>query len=176
MLAGGVGCEGGGSAGGDGGGNAVATVMEKPGKAALASPSDTEMTMDALLPTSASDGAPESRPVCVLKLSHEGRADTVKVSVSPSASDAVGWNCQGLPATAEVVGAPLITGGELASPGAGVGSEASSASGRQPANTTLVRIAASPTHQFRVLIPFSGSSAMHFWPERFMDGVRRRRY
>jgi hypothetical protein len=56
---------------------------------------------------------PESVPLVALKTAHAGRFVMLKVSGSPSASDAVGRNEYDLPTVATFPGAPEIVGGLL---------------------------------------------------------------
>src|SRR5512137_832687 len=53
---------------------------------------------------------PLSRPVAAPIASHFGALATLKVSASPFASDAVGWNEYSLPSLTLVGGVPLING------------------------------------------------------------------
>ena len=75
-----------------GGGSPADTEMSKAGSELDAAPSDTEMTMPANVPTSASAGVPDSSPVKVSKLAQDGRLSTLKESTCPSGSTASGVN------------------------------------------------------------------------------------
>ncbi len=87
------------------------TVIENAASEALPPrPSLTLITMPEVVPASAAAGVPESRPVDVLKLAQAGRFVMANVSVSLSASDAVGVNPYAEPAFTEVTGVPLIVG------------------------------------------------------------------
>ena len=55
-------------------------------------------------------GVPESRPVDVLKLAHDGRLRMENVRALPSGSFAVGWNEYGLPTVAVLGGVPVSVG------------------------------------------------------------------
>jgi hypothetical protein len=67
-----------------------ATVIVKAGSAALVLPSLTEMTMPSYFPACDDVGVPESLPVAMLNVAHDGLLDTLNVSVSRSRSDALG--------------------------------------------------------------------------------------
>src|SRR3954447_4398268 len=67
---------------------AAFTAIENAGNLVVAVPSLTEMTMLANVPVAV--GLPDSWPVLVLKVAHEGRFVIEKPSVLPSASLAVG--------------------------------------------------------------------------------------
>ncbi len=70
---------------------ACVTVIENAGSVALSEPSDTEITMFDVVPTSLDDGVPDRRPVTTSKLAHDGALATPKRSVWPvSGSEAVG--------------------------------------------------------------------------------------
>ena len=71
---------------------AAVTVIEKAGRLADSEPSEAVMTMAANVPALAAAGVPESRPVDVLKLAHDGLFEMLNVSAWPSGSDAVGVN------------------------------------------------------------------------------------
>lgn len=64
--------------------------MENPGNAAEVIPSLTLITMFEYMPTLAAAGVPESIPVLLLKVSHDGRLEMLNVSLSPSGSEAAG--------------------------------------------------------------------------------------
>lgn len=104
---GGFGGPGGGGGGGGGAGGAV-IVMTNAASEALAPPSLTVTTMLAVSPTSASEGMPVSSPVAVLKLAHSGLLTIEKMSVPPSASEAVGRKLYVSPACTVVDGVPPI--------------------------------------------------------------------
>ena len=87
------------------------TVTENADSEALPPlPSLTLMTMPEVVPASAAAGVPDSRPVDVLKLAHDGRFAMANVSVSLSGSDAVGVKPYAAPEFTEVTGVPLIVG------------------------------------------------------------------
>ena len=67
------------------------TWIENAGSAVLARPSLTLMTMFEYVATLPDAGAPDSMPLDVLKLAHEGRFEIENISVSPFASLADGW-------------------------------------------------------------------------------------
>lgn len=69
---------------------AAVTVIVKPASAADVFPSLTLTTMFAYVPTFVLAGVPLTWPVAILKLAHEGLFCTLKLSVSPFASLAVG--------------------------------------------------------------------------------------
>jgi hypothetical protein len=58
-------------------------------------------------------GVPDSRPVVVLKLAHDGLLAMLNVSVLPFGSLAVGVKAYAFPAVTERAGEPLIVGGEF---------------------------------------------------------------
>ena len=66
------------------------TVIEKPGSEALACPSLTAMLMAGYDPASLLPGVPLIVPLLASKAAQSGRLTMLKVSVSPSASLAVG--------------------------------------------------------------------------------------
>jgi hypothetical protein len=68
------------------------TVIENAGSDVVALPSLALMTMFAYEPTFVAAGVPDNRPVLALKVAQVGLFATLKVSASPSASDAEGWN------------------------------------------------------------------------------------
>src|SRR5690606_23443835 len=65
------------------------------------------------MPTSSSAGKPASSPVDASKLAQSGAFSTVKISVSPSRSDAVGMNAYSVPAATVPGGSPEIEGAVL---------------------------------------------------------------
>src|SRR5262245_25862253 len=95
---------------------AAATVMPDAGSDAVAVPSLTLMTM--LLYVPAVVGVPDSLPVVVLNVAHVGLFVMANVSVSPLASDAVGWKLYAVPATRLVDGVPEIVGAVFVGAGA----------------------------------------------------------
>src|SRR5438045_3799752 len=84
------------------------TTIANAGSDAEALPSLTPITMFENVP--AAVGVPCSWPVVALNVAQVGRFAIVKVSVSPSASLAVGTNAYGCPTATEVIGVPEITG------------------------------------------------------------------
>ncbi len=66
------------------------TVRVYDGSAADDTPSDTMIMMDENVPVA--EGVPDSLPVEVLKVAHDGLLRIENVSVLPSGSFAVGWN------------------------------------------------------------------------------------
>jgi hypothetical protein len=76
-------------------------------------PSLTLIAMFAYEPTCEEVGLPLKRPVEALNVPHPGLFAMLKVSGSPFASEAEGWKAYALPATTDVAGVPLITGGVL---------------------------------------------------------------
>ena len=66
------------------------TVIENAARLALSSPSDTLIRILEYVPSSASEGVPDRRPVLLLKLAQDGLPWIENVSVSPSASLADG--------------------------------------------------------------------------------------
>ena len=66
------------------------TEIVKEVNEAVALPSETVTVMPLYVPTSALVGAPEMRPVEVLKAAQEGKFVTANVSASPFGSDAEG--------------------------------------------------------------------------------------
>jgi hypothetical protein len=89
---------------------AAMTWIEKAFSAVVALPSLTLIWMFEYVPAFEAEGVPESCPVEVLKLAHEGRFAIENVSVSPFASDAVGRKLYAEPAFTDVAGVPLIVG------------------------------------------------------------------
>ena len=90
---------------------AEVTVIEKGGSEALEGPSATLITMPAYVPAFAAVGLPESRPVLVSNVAHEGLPAMENVRVPPAASEALGWNEYACPTSTEVSGVPEMTGG-----------------------------------------------------------------
>src|SRR6185437_12630032 len=84
------------------------TPIEKAGRAALAVPSLALMTIFEYMPVLEDVGVPDRAPVAMLKLAQEGLFCTLKDSVAPLESLAVGWNLYVCPACTEVAGEPLI--------------------------------------------------------------------
>jgi hypothetical protein len=70
----------------------VLTTIENGASEALAWPSLTLMRMSMYSPAELAEGVPDRRPVELLKDAQAGRLAMLKVSVSPSGSDAVGVN------------------------------------------------------------------------------------
>jgi hypothetical protein len=70
----------------------VVTVIENAGSEALAAPSATLIRMPAVVPTFAAAGVPDSCPVVLLKVAHDGLFTMENVRVPPAASEALGWN------------------------------------------------------------------------------------
>ncbi len=89
------------------------TVIANAGRAALALPSLTLMTMPEKLPVVPVGGVPVNAPVCMLKVAQAGLPAIANVSGLSSGSAAVGTNVYGVPAATDVIGAPEIVGGEL---------------------------------------------------------------
>ncbi len=77
---------------GGGGGGAFATMIANAGREELLDPSLTLITMPGSVPTFAAAGMPDSWPVLLLKVAHEGFAEIEKVSFVPLASLALGRN------------------------------------------------------------------------------------
>jgi hypothetical protein len=86
------------------------TVMEKGGSFLSTMPSDTLMTMSSYVPTSPSDGRPESSPVSGSKLAHDGMFLISKNTSSPSGSWACGVKAYLFEYTTSAGGLPLIDG------------------------------------------------------------------
>ena len=80
------------------------TLIENGGSVAESVPSDTEITMGPTLPAEPAGGVPLRRPVLLLNASHAGLPETLKVSASPSASDADGWKLYATPSLAPATG------------------------------------------------------------------------
>jgi hypothetical protein len=87
--------------------------MPKAGNDVVAVPSDTLIPMLLNEPTSATAGVPVRRPVEVLNVAQLGLFEMLNVSVSPSASVALGWKLYAVPAITEVAGVPLMVGARL---------------------------------------------------------------
>src|SRR5262245_1250837 len=66
------------------------TARVNDGSAADVTPSEAMIMMDANVPVAV--GVPESLPVEVLKVAHDGLLRIEKISALPSGSFAVGWN------------------------------------------------------------------------------------
>ena len=77
---------------GGGGGAAFATVIVKEGNDELEDPSLTLISIPGSVPTFAAVGVPDSWPVELLKLAHEGLAAIEKLSLAPPESLALGRN------------------------------------------------------------------------------------
>ena len=84
--------------------------MLNAGKLSLNSPSLTLITIPECVPISPLSGVPESCPVAVSKVAHDGVFVAEKTRVSPSESDAVGVNEYAFATVADVGGVPEITG------------------------------------------------------------------
>jgi hypothetical protein len=69
---------------------APCTVMVKGGRDALKDPSDTEIVIPEEVP--ALPGVPDRRPEAASKLAQAGLPAIENVSLSPSGSEAAGWN------------------------------------------------------------------------------------
>ena len=89
---------------------ACATMIENAGSDTRLVPSLTEMMMLENVPAFADVGVPESRPVDVLNVAHDGAFWMLNVSVSPFGSEAVGWKLYVAPTLAVVAGVPLMRG------------------------------------------------------------------
>src|SRR5690606_38372696 len=87
------------------------TSIENGPSTACSAPSLAAMTMPSYVPTSSSPGSPASSPVDASKLAQAGAFSTLKISVSPSRSDAVGMNAYSVPAATVAGGSPDIDGG-----------------------------------------------------------------
>jgi hypothetical protein len=70
----------------------VVTVIAKAGSEALAAPSATLITIPAVVPAFAAVGVPDSWPVVLLNVAHDGLFTMENVRVPPAASEALGWN------------------------------------------------------------------------------------
>ena len=68
------------------------TVMPNAGNDVLAVPSLTDMAIPEYVPAWEDEGVPDSDPVAVLKIAQAGLFDTLKASMLPSESLAVGVN------------------------------------------------------------------------------------
>ena len=90
---------------------AATTCRENAVKLAVALPSDTWITILAVVAISVAVGAPLNLPVAVSKLAHAGLLLMLKVSVSLSTSLTVGVKLYAVPTVAFALGVPLITGG-----------------------------------------------------------------
>ena len=87
------------------------TEIANAGSEVVAFPSLTLMTMFEYVPTCVVVGVPDTLPVEALNVAQLGLFVMLKVSVSLFASEAEGWKVYALPATTDVAGEPLITGG-----------------------------------------------------------------
>jgi hypothetical protein len=94
------------------------TVMLYVGRDVVDVPSLTEMAMPEYVPVWVDDGVPVSDPVAVLNIAQAGLLRTLKASVLPSASEALGVNAYRLPAEIDVAGVPEIAGAVLVFSGA----------------------------------------------------------
>ncbi len=70
----------------------ASTCMPNAGSVALFQPSLTEITMFGYVPTLAAEGVPDSCPVLLLKVAHEGWLVIAKTRVRPEVSVAEGVN------------------------------------------------------------------------------------
>ncbi len=89
------------------------TVMANAGRLVETLPSLTLITMPDAVPTLAAAGVPVSVPSALLIDDHAGLPRTLNVSLSPSASAAVGRNVYDWPTVAPVAGEPEIVGARL---------------------------------------------------------------
>jgi hypothetical protein len=90
------------------------TVTVNAARDARVVPSLTLMAMLLYVPALAAVGVPESCPVAILKLAQAGLLVTLKVSVAPLWPAACGVKLYTDPATAVVIGVPVIVGGVVA--------------------------------------------------------------
>ena len=88
------------------------TVMLNVGSDAFVTPSVAVMTM--LENTPVAVGVPESLPVDVLNVAHDGLLRMDSVTVLPSGSFTVGWNEYAVPTFAVVGGVPVMVGDAFA--------------------------------------------------------------
>src|SRR5688500_14836814 len=86
------------------------TVIEKAAREAVALPSLTVITMPDVVPAWLAVGEPESLPSDGLKVAQAGLLAMVKLSVSPSPSDAAGVKLYAVSAFALVGGTPEMVG------------------------------------------------------------------
>ena len=101
------------------------TVIAKPGNMAEPPlPSVTLITMLLVVPAEAAVGAPDSAPVLVLNVAHDGLPVWLNVNVSPSGSLAAGVNEYAAPAVTCVAAVPEIVGALFAIVIAKAGKEA----------------------------------------------------
>ena len=70
----------------------ASTCMGNAGRVALFQPSLTAITMFEYMPTLLAEGAPESCPVLLLKVAHDGLLVIAKTKVRPEVSVAEGVN------------------------------------------------------------------------------------
>jgi hypothetical protein len=89
------------------------TVIENAASDVVALPSLTRITMFEYVPICASVGVPLRRPVEVLKDTHAGLFEMLKVKESPFESLAVGVNEYAEPTPTDVAGVPEILGAVL---------------------------------------------------------------
>src|SRR5688572_4968411 len=86
------------------------TVIENGASESVSLVSLTEITMLEYTPAAAACGVPVKRPVLLLKVAQLGMFWMLYVSVSLSASEAVGWKVYAEPAVTLVGGVPEMTG------------------------------------------------------------------
>jgi hypothetical protein len=84
------------------------TCMANAGRVALFQPSLTAITMFEYVPTLPAEGLPESCPVLLLKVAHEGWLLIAKTRVRPDVALADGVNEKACPAVTLVAGDPEI--------------------------------------------------------------------
>src|SRR5690606_35094374 len=91
--------------------------MLKGSSDASSAPSVTVILMSAYVPRSAAEGVPWRRPVIGSKSAQGGGFVTLKCRMSPSSSEASGWNAYGVSCRTTTCGVPLMVGGVLLTTG-----------------------------------------------------------
>ncbi len=89
---------------------ATLTTMLKAGSDALSLPSLAVMTIPMYSPAAVVPGVPDNRPVVASNVAQVGLLPMLNVSLSLSASEAVGVKAYDCPATTDVAGEPEIVG------------------------------------------------------------------
>ena len=96
------------------------TVMEKVGRAASMTPSETAIWIFEYVPVTPSTGVPLRVPVVASNVAQSGLPAILNVRLSPSGSLALGWNEYGMLVFALEAGLPEIVGAWLTGGGGGV--------------------------------------------------------
>ena len=111
--------------------------MEYAASDAELGPSVTEIVTPLYVPTSPSVGIPDSLPVADSNVAQRGMFCTLKVSVSPSGSDALGVNEYVSPILTAPAGFPEIVGTPLEPGGTGIIAPSADSLVKQPLRVTI---------------------------------------